>query len=137
MENDFNKLVDTFKTLVTDTMNAYVMSDIVIGEVISTSPYQIQVDPKIIIPETNLVFTNKTTDWTSEIRVDHVTENRAGGVGAAEYQSHNHDYVGRKKFLIHNSLKVGDKVILIQESGGQRYIVLDRWYNPNRGCTTK
>lgn len=137
MENDFNKLVDTFKTLVTDTMNAYVMSDIVIGEVISTSPYQIQVDPKIIIPETNLVFTKNTTDWTAEISVDHVTENRAGGVGAAEYQSHNHDYVGRKKFLIHNSLKVGDKVILIQESGGQRYIVLDRWYNPNRGCTTK
>lgn len=137
MENDFNKLVDTFKTLVTDTMNAYVMSDIVIGEVISTSPYQIQVDPKIIIPESNLVFTKNTTDWTAEISVDHVTENRAGGVGAAEYQSHNHDYVGRKKFLIHNSLKVGDKVILIQESGGQRYIVLDRWYNPNRGCTTK
>lgn len=137
MENDFNKLVDTFKTLVTDTMNAYVMSDIVIGEVISTSPYQIQVDPKIIIPESNLVFTKNTTDWTAEISVDHVTENRAGGVGAAEYQSHNHDYVGRKKFLIHNSLQVGDKAILIQESGGQRYIVLDRWYNPNRGCTTK
>lgn len=137
MENDFNKLVDTFKTLVTDTMNAYVMSDIVIGEVISTSPYQIQVDPKIIIPESNLVFTKNTTDWTAEISVDHVTENRAGGVGAEEYQSHNHDYVGRKKFLIHNSLKVGDKAILIQESGGQRYVVLDRWYNPNRGCTTK
>ena len=137
MENDFNKLVDTFKTLVTDTMNAYVMSDIVIGEVISTSPYQIQVDPKIIIPESNLVFTKNTTDWTAEISVDHVTENRSGGGGYAEFASHNHDYVGRKKFLIHNSLEVGDKAILIQESGGQRYIVLDRWYNPNRGCTTK
>lgn len=137
MENDFNKLVDIFKTLVTDTMNAYVMSDIVIGEVISTSPYQIQVDPKIIIPESNLVFTKNTTDWTAEISVDHVTENRGGGGGYAEFASHNHDYVGRKKFLIHNSLQVGDKAILIQESGGQRYIVLDRWYNPNRGCTTK
>ncbi len=137
MENDFNKLVDTFKTLVTDTMNAYVMSDIVIGEVISTSPYQIQVDPKIIIPESNLVFTKNTTDWTAEISVDHTTENRSGGGGYAEFASHNHDYVGRKKFLIHNSLQVGDKAILIQESGGQRYIVLDRWYNPNRGCTTK
>lgn len=137
MENDFNKLVDIFKTLVTDTMNAYVMSDIVIGEVISTSPYQIQVDPKIIIPESNLVFTKNTTDWTAEISVDHVTENRGGGGGYAEFASHNHDYVGRKKFLIHNALQVGDKAILIQESGGQRYIVLDRWYNPNRGCTTK
>lgn len=137
MENDFNKLVDAFKMLVTDTMNAYVMSDIVIGEVISTSPYQIQVDPKIIIPESNLVFTKNTTDWTAEISVDHVTENRSGGGGYAEFASHNHDYVGRKKFLIHNSLQVGDKAILIQESGGQRYIVLDRWYNPNRGCTTK
>ena len=72
-----------------------------------------------------------------EMSVDHVTENRAGGGGMAEYESHNHEYKGRKKYLVHNQLVMGDKVIMLKETGGQRYIALDRWYNPNRGCTTK
>ena len=65
------------------------------------------------------------------------TQPRAGGGGYAEFASHNHDYTGRKSYLVHNQLVVGDKVILLRESGGQRYIALDRYYNPNRGCTTK
>lgn len=137
MDNDYNRIVDTLKSLVLDTVNAGTPMEVVIGEVIAVNPYQIQVDPKIIIPESNLVFTKNTTDYTVEMSVDHVTENRAGGSGDAEFESHNHDYYGRKKFLVHNSLVLGDKVILLQESGGQRYIALDRWYNPNRGCTTK
>ena len=31
-------------------------------------------------------------------------------------------------------LVMGDKVIMLKETGGQRYIALDRWYNPNRGA---
>ena len=42
--------------------------------------------------------------------------------------SHNHAISGTKSLTIHNSLKVGDKVILIQVQGGQRYIVLDKVY---------
>lgn len=42
--------------------------------------------------------------------------------------SHNHTISGTKSLTIHNSLKVGDKVILIQVQGGQRYIVLDKVY---------
>ena len=42
--------------------------------------------------------------------------------------SHNHTITGTKSLTIHNALKVGDKVILIQVQGGQRYIVLDKVY---------
>lgn len=42
--------------------------------------------------------------------------------------SHNHTITGTKSLTIHNSLKVGDKVILIQVQGGQKYIVLDKVY---------
>ena len=42
--------------------------------------------------------------------------------------SHNHSITGTKSLTIHNGLKVGDKVILIQVQGGQRYIVLEKVY---------
>ena len=39
---------------------------------------------------------------------------------------HDHEYKGRKKFLLHNQLVVDEKVILLQLAGGQKYIVIDR-----------
>lgn len=42
--------------------------------------------------------------------------------------SHNHSISGRKSLTIHNGLKTGDKVILIQQAGGQKYVVLDKVY---------
>lgn len=43
--------------------------------------------------------------------------------------SHNHSISGRKSLTIHNGLKTGDKVILIQQAGGQKYVVLDKVYS--------
>lgn len=123
--------------MVATTTDAMVFSDVEIGEVVGVNPLQIKLDPQITIQEDMIVLTKNTSEWTMEMSVDHVTENRSGGGGYAEFASHNHDYVGRKKFLVHNQLVMGDKVILLRESGGQRFIALDRYYNPNRGCTTK
>lgn len=45
----------------------------------------------------------------------------------AEFNSdHTHKVAGKKKIKVHNALKVGDKVILLSVSGGQKYIILDR-----------
>ncbi len=42
--------------------------------------------------------------------------------------SHNHNISGNKSITIHNALKQGDKVILIQQRGGQKFVVLDKIY---------
>jgi hypothetical protein len=51
-----------------------------------------------------------------------------GGFSTAVTQAgqHIHGYAGRKKFLVHNGLAVGDEVILVQVQGGQKFLVLDR-----------
>lgn len=134
MENDYKKLVNLFKDIALTTIEATVPLDVVLGEVISTSPLEIELESKVKIPASNIVLTKNTCDWSVDMSVDHRTENEAGGGGDAEFASHSHGYKGRKTYLVHNSLQVGDKVILLQESGGQRYIALDRWYNPDRGC---
>lgn len=137
MDSTYSQLVDTIKQIALESVGATEPLEVIIGEVVGVDPLEIKIDPKIILQEGNIVLTKNTTEWTMEMSVDHITENRSGGGGYAEFASHNHEYKGRKKYLVHNQLVMGDKVILLKETGGQRYIALDRWYNPNRGCTTK
>ncbi len=137
MDSTYSQLVDTIKQIALESVGATEPLEVIIGEVVGVDPLEIKIDPKIILQEGNIVLTKNTSEWTMEMSVDHITENRSGGGGYAEFASHNHEYKGRKKYLVHNQLVMGDKVILLKETGGQRYIALDRWYNPNRGCTTK
>lgn len=41
--------------------------------------------------------------------------------------SHNHSISGRKTMTIHNGLKLNDNVILLQQQGGNNFIVLDKF----------
>jgi hypothetical protein len=137
MDAEYFKIVNIIKEIASTVIQNGEPMEVIVGEVVSASPLEIKIDPKLTIPEENIILTKNTSEWTMEMSVDHVTENRSGGGGYAEFASHNHEYKGRKKYLVHNQLVVGDKVIMLKETGGQRYIALDRWYNPNRGCTTK
>ena len=96
------------------------------GQVISASPLKIQVDQKSIYTEKMLVLARDVTDYEVDIEVKHMTEKRAGGSGAAAYESHDHEYKGRKKIKIYNALIVGDWVVLGRIQGGKRFVVLDR-----------
>lgn len=69
-------------------------------------------------------------DYYVDIEVNHVTETQAGGSGYPQFASHDHDYIGRKKIMIYNCLKVGEKVLLLRRQGGQDYIILDRIFDP-------
>ena len=96
------------------------------GQVISASPLKIQVDQKSIYTEKMLVLARDVTDYEVDIEVKHLTEKRAGGSGAAAYESHDHEYKGRKKIKIYNALIVGDWVVLGRVQGGKRFVVFDR-----------
>lgn len=41
--------------------------------------------------------------------------------------SHNHGIKGTKKMTIHNGLKLNDNVILLQQQGGNNFVVLDKF----------
>lgn len=134
MEHDYIKIVNSLKELIITTNQASVMSDIEIGEVIQINPLIIQTESKVPIHDDSIILTKNTSLWSVDMDVNHHTENTSGGGGYAEFASHNHEYKGRKTYRVHNELQVGDKVILLRESGGQRYIALDKYYNTDRGC---
>lgn len=116
--DDFVKLI---KRTAVEAVNASKPANMVFGTVIGTAPLKIKVDQKLILTSAQLSLSRNVTDYELDITMDHSTElTNVGG------ELHQHTYQGQKKFKVHNGLKNGEEVILMQVSGGQKYIVVDR-----------
>ncbi len=124
--HDFNDLLVTIKKAAIEAVNASKPTAIVYGKVISKSPLKINVEQKMTLTAAQLILTRNVTDYQVDMTVNHETEYKSGGSGDSSFVSHNHAYIGKKTFTVHNGLVVGDEVIMIQMQGGQKYIVIDR-----------
>ena len=127
--------VEAVKRAAIEAVEASKPVQLVFGQVISASPLKIQVDQKAIYTEKMLVLTRNVTDYEVDMTVSHKTEiithghpvvDTYKGGGTALEIDHDHPYQGRKKFLVHNALVVGDQVVLARVQGGRRFVVLDR-----------
>ena len=127
------ELVKTIQKIAVEAVKASNPVHICYGEVVSINPLSIAVDQKMILGSKQLVLTRtmKVThghaisgqnDYSGEPVHSHLWN----GILTSTTTSHEHKIIGRKKIRIHNALKVGNKVILLGQQGGQRYIVLDR-----------
>ncbi len=123
------KLYEAVQAAISQTVNGMRMGDYVLGTVEGTSPVSIRINQRDLITEEFLIFTDAVRDYDVDIGVAHTTENRAGGSGDPAFESHNHDYTGRKKIHVYNALHAGEVVILLRQQGGQQYCVLSRISN--------
>jgi hypothetical protein len=121
--NDFLKLM---KKTAVEAVNASNPANMVFGKVISISPLKIKIDQKLILTSAHLVLSRNVTDYRLSVTMNHTTESASGGSGESSFASHTHDIKGKKELTVHNALTVGEEVILMQVSGGQKYIVIDR-----------
>lgn len=112
--------------IVSGMMNQYSPSDVMVGKVLSVSPLRIMIEQKEILDSPFFKLTRAVLDHYVDIEVNHVTEKRAGGSGDPAFESHDHDYKGRKKIMIYNGLKVGEEVLMIKVTGGQSFVIIDR-----------
>ncbi len=98
------------------------------GEVTSTSPLAVQISnrSKMIATGITLACPKHLTDYTAYMTVNHITGDTGGGSGDASFESHHHSYSGKKSFLVHDGLKVGEEVYLLCFNNGEMYYILDR-----------
>ena len=101
---DTSDLVKLMKKVAMDAVNASKPANIVFGKVISISPLKIKVDQKLILTSAQLVLSERVTDFRLSVTVDDIV----------------------KTISVNNALTSGDNVILMQMSGGQKYVVIDR-----------
>lgn len=133
---DMVELMKTIKRAAVDAVNATKPVEVCFGKVTNASPLKILVEQKLLLGEGQLVLCRNVTEYTIEMTVNHYTENETGhthavqdtytGGGSSSPTKHLHACKGRKKFIVHNGLGVGEEVILLRCQGGQKYIVVDR-----------
>ena len=114
------ELISAIKRAALDAVEASKPSDFCFGKVESISPLKIKIEQKLILSASQLVLCRNVTDYKAEITVDWNTE---------KSDSHTHLIEGRKEITVHNALAVNDKVVLIRQKGGQKYLVLDKVVN--------
>ena len=119
-------MINAIKRASTEAVNAGKPFAMTLGQVTKTSPLTIQVDQKLILGPAQLLLTNAVRNYSVDMTVDHLTEDKSGGAAEASFAAHNRAYKGRKTFRVHLGLKSGERVLLLRIQGGQRYIVLDR-----------
>lgn len=115
------------KSLIQDIAGAGA-PELIRGIVKATSPLKIQMvnDEKLVIGQNNTYVPEHLTDYTTEVTVNWATNAASGGSGEAAYASHSHGITGRKKIIVHNALKVGDKVHVLVLNKGKQFFLLGR-----------
>ena len=84
-----------------------------IGEVLKENPLSIKKNSKITLTEPFLILSNAVVDHELEVEVDWETDT-------------GDKITGTKKIMVKSGLKNGEKVLLLQQEGGQQYLVVDR-----------
>lgn len=121
---DMNDFVKLMKKTAVEAVNASKPANMIFGKVISTSPLQIKVDQKLILGKSQLVLSKNVTDYRLSVTVDWDTDDAS--TDADIEVSHVHKTSGSRTLTVHNALKTGEEVILMQVAGGQKYIVIDK-----------
>ena len=97
-------LLKLIKKTSVEAVNASKPANMVFGKVISVTPLKIKIDQKLILTSAQLVLSKHVTNYRLSVTIDD----------------------NLKTLMVNNALSVGEKVILMQMSGGQKYIVIDR-----------
>lgn len=93
-------------------------------------------DKKLKADHNHTVDVNSNISVSSDISPNDdnqkITNNVTGEVSVVVQKeaidlTHNHNINGTKSITIHNALKSGEKVILIQQQGGNSFVVLDKF----------
>lgn len=136
-------IIEVIKKASMDAMEQGSPSNVLFGTVTNISPLEIQVEQKLVLTKEFLVLTKNVIDYNVQVSLDWSTSNKelnANHSHSANCEvsieidnqsinlTHDHSINGTKTITIHNALKQNDKVILIQQRGGQKFIVLDKIY---------
>lgn len=109
-------ITEAIRKLVAQTVNNFDLSDILTGTVTSVSPLEIKIDTKITLTDDFLVLTNSVRDYEVDVSFEWQAEENEDAETTPK----------KAKCTVHNALEVGDNVLLVQQSGAQMFIVLDK-----------
>lgn len=103
---DHGDLVRIIKRMVKETVENEKPTRVMYGKVISTNPLKVNIEQRMVLDKNFLVLSDRLTRKSTRIRIPSTND--------------------QVDVVFDNSLKVNDKVILLREQGGQKFIILDK-----------
>lgn len=100
-------IVSSIKKMALDAVETSKPMQIQYGTVVSTDPLQIKLNQKLFIGMESLILTSNV--------MDHEIQSIIGGIP--------------QTVMLKKAPAQGEKIILLREQGGQKYLVLDRVVN--------
>lgn len=131
-------LIDIIKRSALAAIEAEKPCDIKYGTVIDTNPLKVRITPQFVIPKSMLIVPQHLTDYEIEVSIPReylwqtnliqgVNQNYKDIKCEDNTINHSHEILAdHHKVKIHNALKVGDKVAMLRQAGGQHFLILDR-----------
>ena len=110
-------LLDIIHRAALDAADNAKFADLKYGNVVSENPLKVQLSSEFTIPESLLVVPQHLTNYTVPIEIEWT-------IGSTD--GHTHEIESADMITIHNALRVGDRVALLRQKGGQSYFIIDR-----------
>lgn len=107
-----SNITQLIKQAAVEAVKAGDPSDIIYGTVASAEPLIIQINQKLMLTSEFLTLTTSVIDYKVQVKIYDIGEDETK--------------VEKQMMNVYNGLKSGDKVILLKQQGGQRYVVLDK-----------
>ena len=115
-------MIEAIKKIVSNMLENSKLSKLEFGTVERVEPLKIRIDQKKVINASQLMLSHLVRDYYVDITVQHSTDSIYGdwdtshthpGAGKNVIPiDHEHEYKGRKKIMMHYSLKKGEKLVV-------------------------
>lgn len=109
-------MLETIKQIALNTVESTKPTAFFVRTISTVNPLSIVFDQKITLDATKIIVPETLTKRTVKLEIE---------VKIEESEGHKH-VVKVTEATLDGGLKVGDKVLLAREQGGQRYIIIDR-----------
>ena len=111
-------LAESIKRAAVQAVGTQKPCNLIYGTVVQEDPLKIQIEQKLIIEAElgQIVLTRNVTDYELPVEVS---------VTSGTKEGHTHS-VSISKINVKNHLTEGERVAMVQQAGGQKFIVLDR-----------
>ena len=122
-------LIELLRQISTEAVASGKPTSVIYGKVISKHPLKIQVNNKLILDESFLVLTKNVLDHKVKFTMDFRGEEPGkitinGEQNVLDKMEYKKGYA-----IIKNGLNIGDTAIMVQQQGGQKFVVVDKMNN--------
>ncbi len=97
-------IVEIIKKAAVDAVTQTHLIKFIYGTVMSIEPIKINIEQKLTLEAEDIILTDNVRESIVDITLEGI----------------------QRAITIHNGLRVGEQVLMIQMQGGQRYVVLNR-----------